>query len=1387
MKTLLLAAFLLTFVGALRAQQVAAPRFSPTAGTYTSAQRVAITTTTSGASIRYTTDGRDPSATSTLYSAPINVSQTTTIKARAFRSGQTDSPIASATFTITLPVATPTISPGSGTYTSSQRVTIATATSGATVRYTTDGRDPTPNSAIYSAPLTISVTTTLKAKAFRSGQPDSQTASATYSISIPVATPVFSVASGTYSSAQTIRISTTTEGATIRFTTDGRDPTSSSTVYNSPILVSNTATLKARAFKAGSADSGIASAVYTITLPVATPRASPAAGTYSNAQSVALTTATDGATIRYTTNGSEPTANSLVYSRPISVSASTTLRARAFKSGLADSAILTAAYNIATPVATPTFSPTEGRYSVDLSVAIRSATEGATIRYTVNGLEPDGKSTVYTAPVKIDSTTTIKARAFKAGLADSAVATAVFTLSKPVAAPTFDPAPGSVTKGQNVRITSATTGAIIRYTTNGSEPSSASAAYSAPILVSSTMTLKAKAFKAGSTESATVSAAYTVLDPVAAPKISPTGGTFSESQRVSISTTTRGATIRYTTNGGEPTAASPAYSTPIPVSATTTIKAKAFMAERAPSETITATFTIKAKVDAPTFSPPPGSGIHSVAPTVSLFNTTPGAIIRYTLNGAEPTHNSIAYSTPIKLDATTTLKAKAFKADMTDSETATATYLIGDAFESDNSPDRAKAVANGVAQSRSIHASGDVDWAKFTLTTRGEVTIETDGTRGDTQIWLYGPGNASTEIATNDDKSGSSDFSLIQRAGERSLASGTYYVKVTGNGSDGIVPAYTLRVTWKDVDDPADKYEPDNSVSGAKTIANGETQTRSIHRAGDIDLVTFTIDREGATNARMETTLSNGSLDMVLYGPDNPTTEVARNGTEAAARVTRESLAAGKYYLRISERGNDGAVPSYSVKVSWEAKPRITTLANAQVVTGVSGRKGSQASYRVEVPTGMRGLEVNLWGGASAEVFVIRDDGSGSVPTAKRFDAASAAVSAFNKQVIMKEANPGTYLITIAGAGTFSNASLKAIVGNPPRVVLLLHGMDSSPATWDSFIKDRIERAGKDPAVDRNMVGSIFGGKIIGKAASPLDGVLYYTLDFGALDKTGAAADAVKQHGMRMSGETAGLPSNNSATVPEDRIPSEDDQDGDFSTFDHLGTEVEGAVEAILNEHRDARIAFVCHSRGGLAARNFIQRASGEERVFVDAIITLGTPHLGSRLGWLYEHLRLNPYKQELARTNGDWNFAKLAALTGSEYNVGVDLGKPTVKMLRDAADDINELNKGVVNLPNHVRYGGIVFKDVAFCHIAIPLFPLLSGTCEEYLLGTPTKKTKGELAGDGIVSEDSQRWENLPKWSSPENPRAAVASSTLQGFNHLEQTERSGDIGLRIKVILGW
>jgi len=330
-----------------------------------------------------------------------------------------------------------------------------------------------------------------------------------------VAAPTFNPPAGTYSSTQSVTISTTTSGANIRYTTDGSTPSSTvGTVYSGPVSVSSNLTLRAIAYKVGMTDSSVASGDYLI--QVATPTFNPAAGTYTSAQSVAISTTTSGASIRYTTDGSTPSSTvGTVYSGPVSVSSNLTLKAIAYKSGLADSSVASSAYTISPVVATPTFNPAAGTFSSAQSVTISTTTSGATIRYTTDGSTPTSSSgTVYSGAVPVSSSLTLKAVAYKAGMTDSAVASADYTISSAggtVAAPTFSPGAGTYSTTQSVTISSTTSGASIRYTTDGTTPTSSSGTiYSGPVTVSSSLMLKAIAYKTGMADSSVAATPYII-------------------------------------------------------------------------------------------------------------------------------------------------------------------------------------------------------------------------------------------------------------------------------------------------------------------------------------------------------------------------------------------------------------------------------------------------------------------------------------------------------------------------------------------------------------------------------------------------------------------------------------------------------------------------------------------------------------------------------------------------------------------------------------------------------------------------------------------------------------------------------------------------------------
>ena len=315
-----------------------APTFSVSEGTYTTSKSVEISTETTDATIYYTTNGSEPTTSSSVYSSAITVATTTTIKAIAVKAEMTNSSVSSATYTIQC--ATPTFSVDAGTYVGTKSVGIST-TYGTTIYYTLDGSTPTTSSNAYSSALSVDTTTTIKALAVKDGCSNSAVASATYTIKC--ATPTFSPSAGTYNADQSVELSTT-YGSTIYYTTDGSTPTTISSVYSKAISVTATTTIKAFAVKTNCSNSDVSSA--TFTMKCATPTFSVDAGTHSGAQEVEIECTTDDVTIYYTTDGSTPTDESDEYEEAITVSESATLKAIAVRDGWSNSNVASAAYTI---------------------------------------------------------------------------------------------------------------------------------------------------------------------------------------------------------------------------------------------------------------------------------------------------------------------------------------------------------------------------------------------------------------------------------------------------------------------------------------------------------------------------------------------------------------------------------------------------------------------------------------------------------------------------------------------------------------------------------------------------------------------------------------------------------------------------------------------------------------------------------------------------------------------------------------------------------------------------------------------------------------------------------------------------------------------------------
>ena len=200
-------------------------------------------------------------------------------------------------------------------------------------------------------------------------------------IAIPVATAL----SGAYLLGTEISLSTTTPQANIYYTIDGSQPSQESTQYTSSIVLNNSIILKAIACKENVGCSAVSDS-YQYTVSSLNLTIFPESGNYNYAQKqITMSSSETGVEIRYTLNGSEPTAQSTLYSGPISLTEPYVVKAKAFKDRYLPSSTVTKDYKIILPV--PIATPESKTYTS--YVALSSAISGAIIKYTTDGSDPN--------------------------------------------------------------------------------------------------------------------------------------------------------------------------------------------------------------------------------------------------------------------------------------------------------------------------------------------------------------------------------------------------------------------------------------------------------------------------------------------------------------------------------------------------------------------------------------------------------------------------------------------------------------------------------------------------------------------------------------------------------------------------------------------------------------------------------------------------------------------------------------------------------------------------------------------------------------------------------------------------------------------------------------
>lgn len=311
------------------------------------------------------------------------------------------------------------------------------------------------------------------------------------------ATPTFDPASGElFSDDIDVEIACATEGATIYYTTDGNDPTTSSNVYSTALNFTETTTLKAMAVKAGSNNSAIATATYTKMTPVPG---------YEIDFESDLAAYVDWNFVNLTKFNETITAHEGTYFAKTNGTntASITTKAKVANPGTLTYYISKIGTN------TNANSKWKARVSEDgTSWTIVGTEYGAGAGVTAgtwNECTADlsAYSDVY-VQVYYDGTTAVRT------IDDISLTTAT---PSSVETPTFSPVAGTYTSVQSVELSCATDGATIYYTTNGDTPDNTSTPYTSAISVGETMTIKAIAIKE-SESSAVATATYTINLPL---------------------------------------------------------------------------------------------------------------------------------------------------------------------------------------------------------------------------------------------------------------------------------------------------------------------------------------------------------------------------------------------------------------------------------------------------------------------------------------------------------------------------------------------------------------------------------------------------------------------------------------------------------------------------------------------------------------------------------------------------------------------------------------------------------------------------------------------------------------------------------------------------------
>jgi pimeloyl-ACP methyl ester carboxylesterase len=329
----------------------------------------------------------------------------------------------------------------------------------------------------------------------------------------------------------------------------------------------------------------------------------------------------------------------------------------------------------------------------------------------------------------------------------------------------------------------------------------------------------------------------------------------------------------------------------------------------------------------------------------------------------------------------------------------------------------------------------------------------------------------------------------------------------------------------------------------------------------------------------------------------------------------------------------------------------------------------------------------------------------------------------------------GVYILVFASVSSWVDvANAATTAAKTQKVVLLLHGLTSSLTVWNKLVDNQ---AGFDGKCKNTREPTFLSAKLTPNS----EGVYCMRFNFGSKDRISTAPKGLDNLSCSRVGGCS----------------------GDFSRFPTLGEEIASTINRLKRKlGSNTQIVLLGHSRGGVAARAFLQGKSAAKKNVV-GLITTGTPHAGTPMGRYYDYMEKNCLPEsnydsvfDFSDCAQDWRFTNIIV---NDIG-GIDLRVPSNDFLSDSSAAITRLNAGVNKLPM-IKYTQIIYDGLNFgclggdlfdpdTSCGFNIFTDFGGPSDAGLNAVLNGRARSSLIGDGIVSLVSQKMSSLKGWNQP-------------------------------------